>query len=231
MSSSASSWRRGRTSSAPRWPAISNACRTRCRRSRKPRPKRRSPPRSAGRSPRCLRASVRRSPPPRSRRCIGRRSRRRPEPRAVAVKVLRPGVERRFHADLAAFTFAAQHAENLSAEARRLRLVEVVDTLAALRHGRNGFPAGSGGAFGNGREHQGRSGFPRAGGRLGSHHQGRADAGMDRRDAAVRPRAAASQGLRSAATRPRPDPDLSAPCAARRLLSRRHASGQSVRRR
>ena len=51
------------------------------------------------------------------------------EPRAVAVKVLRPGVERRFYADLAAFTFAAQHAENLSAEARRLRLIEVVDTL------------------------------------------------------------------------------------------------------
>ena len=50
-------------------------------------------------------------------------------PRAVAVKVLRPGIERRFHADLAAFTFAARHAENLSAEARRLRLVEVVDTL------------------------------------------------------------------------------------------------------
>ena len=51
------------------------------------------------------------------------------EPRAVAVKVLRPGVERRFHADLSAFTFAARHAENLSAEARRLRLIEVVDTL------------------------------------------------------------------------------------------------------
>jgi len=50
-------------------------------------------------------------------------------PRAVAVKVLRPGVERRFHADLAAFTFVARHAENLSAEARRLRLIEVVDTL------------------------------------------------------------------------------------------------------
>ena len=49
--------------------------------------------------------------------------------RAVAVKILRPGVERRFHADLTAFTFAAQHAENVSAEARRLRLVEVVDTL------------------------------------------------------------------------------------------------------
>ena len=51
------------------------------------------------------------------------------EPRAVAVKVLRPGIERRFHADLTAFTFVARHAENLSAEARRLRLVEVVDTL------------------------------------------------------------------------------------------------------
>jgi ubiquinone biosynthesis protein len=50
-------------------------------------------------------------------------------PRDVAVKVLRPGVEESFHADLAAFTFAARHAENLSAEARRLRLVEVVETL------------------------------------------------------------------------------------------------------
>jgi len=50
-------------------------------------------------------------------------------PRAVAVKVLRPGVESRFHADLSAFTFAAKHAENISAEARRLRLIEVVDTL------------------------------------------------------------------------------------------------------
>jgi ubiquinone biosynthesis protein len=50
-------------------------------------------------------------------------------PRAVAVKVLRPGVEKRFHTDLAAFTFAARHAENLSAEARRLRLIEVVETL------------------------------------------------------------------------------------------------------
>jgi ubiquinone biosynthesis protein len=51
------------------------------------------------------------------------------EARDVAVKVLRPGVERRFHADLGAFTFAARHAENLSPEARRLRLIEVVETL------------------------------------------------------------------------------------------------------
>jgi ubiquinone biosynthesis protein len=50
-------------------------------------------------------------------------------PRAVAVKVLRPGIERRFHADLRAFAYAAHQAEEFSAEARRLRLVEVVDTL------------------------------------------------------------------------------------------------------
>ncbi len=50
--------------------------------------------------------------------------------RAVAVKVLRPGVEWRFQADLAAFRFVARNAEALSAEARRLRLTEVVDTLA-----------------------------------------------------------------------------------------------------
>ncbi|HMK70811.1 MAG TPA: 2-polyprenylphenol 6-hydroxylase [Xanthobacteraceae bacterium] len=49
--------------------------------------------------------------------------------RAVAVKVLRPGIEGRFHADLGAFTFVARRAEDFSAEARRLRLVEVVDTL------------------------------------------------------------------------------------------------------
>jgi ubiquinone biosynthesis protein len=49
--------------------------------------------------------------------------------RPVAVKVLRPGIEQRFDADLRAFDYVAGHAENLSAEARRLRLVEVVDTL------------------------------------------------------------------------------------------------------
>ena len=47
----------------------------------------------------------------------------------VAVKVLRQDVERRFRADLEAFTFAARHAENLSAEARRLRMIETVETL------------------------------------------------------------------------------------------------------
>jgi len=49
--------------------------------------------------------------------------------RPVAVKVLRPGVERRFQADLESFAFAARSAEKLSAEACRLRLSEVVETL------------------------------------------------------------------------------------------------------
>jgi ubiquinone biosynthesis protein len=48
----------------------------------------------------------------------------------VAVKVLRPGVERRFRADLDSFFFAARTAESFSLEAQRLRLVEVVSTLA-----------------------------------------------------------------------------------------------------
>ncbi len=50
--------------------------------------------------------------------------------KAVAVKVLRPGIERRFKADLDAFFYAARKAEAWSLEAQRLRLIEVVATLA-----------------------------------------------------------------------------------------------------
>ncbi|MPZ57035.1 MAG: 2-polyprenylphenol 6-hydroxylase [Rhizobiales bacterium] len=48
----------------------------------------------------------------------------------VAVKVLRPDIERRFQADLASLRFAVRRAEHISPEARRLRLIEVVETLA-----------------------------------------------------------------------------------------------------
>jgi len=51
-------------------------------------------------------------------------------PKPVAVKVLRAGVERRFARDLSDMFFAARLAERLAPELRRLRLVEVVDTLA-----------------------------------------------------------------------------------------------------
>lgn len=50
--------------------------------------------------------------------------------RTMAVKVLRPGVRERFQRDLDAMRFAAEQAEKRSAEARRLRMVEVVETLA-----------------------------------------------------------------------------------------------------
>jgi ubiquinone biosynthesis protein len=50
--------------------------------------------------------------------------------RQVAVKVLRGGVEKRFARDLADMFFAARLAERVAAEIRRLRLVQVVETLA-----------------------------------------------------------------------------------------------------
>ena len=49
----------------------------------------------------------------------------------VAVKILRPGIRRQFARDLDALAWAAHMAENLSAEARRLRHVAIVETLAA----------------------------------------------------------------------------------------------------
>jgi ubiquinone biosynthesis protein len=50
--------------------------------------------------------------------------------RAVAVKVLRPNVASRFRRDLADFFFVAEKAEAYLAEARRLRLVEVINTMS-----------------------------------------------------------------------------------------------------
>jgi ubiquinone biosynthesis protein len=49
---------------------------------------------------------------------------------AVAVKVLRPGIEQRFRRDLDSYFFAARMIERLHAPSLRLRPVAVVDTLA-----------------------------------------------------------------------------------------------------
>jgi ubiquinone biosynthesis protein len=49
--------------------------------------------------------------------------------REVAVKILRPGVEKRFSADLSSFYFAARMIERVSAEGRRLRPVAAVEML------------------------------------------------------------------------------------------------------
>lgn len=51
--------------------------------------------------------------------------------RPVAVKILRPGVEAEFARDLSAFASAARWAERFFAEARRLRVIAVVETLSA----------------------------------------------------------------------------------------------------
>ena len=48
----------------------------------------------------------------------------------VAVKVLRPNVASRFRRDLSDFFFVAHKAEAYSSEARRLRLVEVINTMS-----------------------------------------------------------------------------------------------------
>jgi ubiquinone biosynthesis protein len=52
------------------------------------------------------------------------------ERKAVAVKVLRPHVASRFRRDLGDFFFVAHKAEAHSAEARRLRLIEVINTMS-----------------------------------------------------------------------------------------------------
>ncbi len=48
-----------------------------------------------------------------------------------AVKVLRPGIERRFRQDLGSFAFAARMAERFFPKSRRLRPVDAIATLAA----------------------------------------------------------------------------------------------------
>jgi len=51
-------------------------------------------------------------------------------PRDVAVKILRPGIERRFRRDLDSYFFAARQIERWHSPARRLRPLAVVETLA-----------------------------------------------------------------------------------------------------
>jgi ubiquinone biosynthesis protein len=51
-------------------------------------------------------------------------------PTPAAVKVLRPNVASRFRRDLADFFYVARQAEAFSSEARRLRLLEVINTMS-----------------------------------------------------------------------------------------------------
>ncbi len=125
-------------------------------------------------------SSARRSRPPRSRRCIAPRSRRR---RAAAGRG--QGAAARHRAALQAPT-------SMPSFRRPQRRAAIAGGAAAapdrgggdagaVGRDRDGFPAGSGGALGDGGEYSRRSRFPRAAGRLGAHRAGRADAGMGRR--------------------------------------------------
>ncbi len=77
--------------------------------------------------------------------------------RAVAVKVLRPGVERRFQADLAAFRFVARNAEALSARGAPAAADRGGRHARPLGRDGDGFPTRGRRAFGDGGEHQGKT--------------------------------------------------------------------------
>ncbi len=68
--------------------------------------------------------------PPVAAASIAQVHRARADGRDVAVKVLRPGVERRFQRDLETFFFAARTIERVDPKARRLRPLDTVETLA-----------------------------------------------------------------------------------------------------
>ena len=89
-----------------------------------------SKPASAGPSTNCSAPSASRWRRPPSLRCIARGCAAPMVISEVAVKVLRPGVARRFRRDLSDMYFAARLAESWLPDARRLKPVEVVDTLA-----------------------------------------------------------------------------------------------------
>ena len=146
------------TSSARRWPAISNGCRTRCRRSRK---------RSRSGDRRLVRQAVRSLfasfGPPVAAASIaqvhradgrdgGRAARRRGQGAAARHRAALPRRPRRLHFRRPARRRSFRRGA-AAAAGRGGRHV------AALGRGRDGLPPRSRGAFGDGREHQGRSGF------------------------------------------------------------------------
>ena len=94
--------------------------------------------------PSLLPSSASRSRRLRSRRCIAPRSSRAGSRAPVAVKVLRPGIERRFRRDLGDMFFAARMAEKFSPEAQPAQSGRRGRYARALGQDRDGFPAGGG---------------------------------------------------------------------------------------
>ena len=115
--------------------------------------------------------------------------------RDVAVKVLRPGVERLFRRDLGDMYFAARLAERWIGDARRLKLIEVVDTLARTVKMEMDFRLEAAAASEFAENVAKDSGFADPANRLGPDSERGADARMDRWNAFVRHQGARAQGL------------------------------------
>ncbi len=84
--------------------------------------------------------------------------------RKVAVKVLRPGVQRRFQRDLESYYLVARLAERFHAPIPQAPSCGGRRHSCAIRHHGNGFPAGGRRSLGDGGEHRAGSGVPRAAG-------------------------------------------------------------------
>ena len=109
-------------------------------------------------------------------------------PRAVAVKVLRPGVRRRFRRDLDTFYAGARLVERVDPASRRLRPVAVVDTLARSVAIEMDLRLEAAALSEMAEATAADTGLPRAEGRVGADGARRADPRMDRRHQAFRPR-------------------------------------------
>ena len=87
----------------------------------------------------------------------------------VAVKVLRPGIAEAFARDLDLFLWLAELGERLQPALRRLKPVEVVETLAEVGPARDGSALRGRRRLGARREFRRRPGFSCAAGRLAAH--------------------------------------------------------------
>ena len=124
---------------------------TRSSRSPKPRRGPRSRRHSASRSTSSSPRSRRRSPPPPSPRSTRRRSATDDGPRAVAVKVLRPGIRQRFRRDLDTFYAGARFVERARPGVAPAPAGRRGRHARAVGDDRDGPPARGGRALGNGR--------------------------------------------------------------------------------
>ena len=147
--------------------------------------------------------------------------------RPVAVKVLRPAIDRRFRRDLSDMFFAARAAERFSPEAQRLNAIGVVETLARSVKIEMDFRLEAAAASEFAENTGGDDDFlvPR----VDWDRCAREVMTLEWIDGIpLSDIEALRRSGRSAATRPDPDSVLPAPCRPRRIFSRGHASRELV---